>query len=115
MHRVRDAPIARIDAPPKTVTHNPHHRVRLRESKLRIALLVIAVLLCACAPSQEGLTARATSCSSRDVKILKSQFERQGVTTAWCASCEGKMYQCASNADRTQVQCRAIKEDEMCR
>jgi len=37
------------------------------------------------------------------------------VTTAWCASCGGKMYQCASNADRTKVQCREIKADEMCR
>ena len=84
-------------------------------SKLSTTLLLAAATLAACTASQEKLTASATSCSKGDVKILKSEFERQGVTTAWCASCEGKMYQCAGNADRTKVQCREIKADEMCR
>ena len=83
--------------------------------KLSISLLIVTLALGACTPSQERLTSRATSCSRGDVKILKSSFERQGTTTAWCAECKGRMYQCASNAERTKVQCREIQADEMCR
>jgi hypothetical protein len=79
----------------------------------RLLLLVPAVLLAACA-SQDRLTARATGCSSRDITIVASDFKRQGVETAWCARCETKLYQCATNADRTDVQCFEAREGGPC-
>ena len=41
-------------------------------------------------------------------------FARRGVTTAWCAECRGEVYQCASNAERTRVECRPSTPEDMC-
>ena len=79
----------------------------------RLLLLVPALLLAACA-SQGRLTAKATGCSSRDITIVASDFKRQGVETAWCARCGDKLYQCATNADRTDVQCFEAREGGPC-
>jgi len=79
-----------------------------------VCLLLAAGWLAACS-SQERLTAEATPCSSREVNIVTSEFARRGSTTAWCAECKGKTYQCASNADHTKVQCRELGADEICR
>lgn len=79
-----------------------------------LCLLLAAATLPACT-SQERLTAQATSCSTREVNILTSEFARRGSTTAWCAECKGKTYQCASNADQTKVHCRELGVDEICR
>jgi len=83
-------------------------------TRFALCLLIAAATVTACS-SQERLTAQATGCSTRDVKILNSEFARRGVSTAWCAECNGKTYQCASNADHTKVQCRALATDEICR
>lgn len=78
-----------------------------------LLLLVSVVTLAACV-SQSKLTARATGCSTRDVTIVGSDFKRQGVETAWCARCGGKLYQCATNADRTDVKCFQPREGGPC-
>jgi hypothetical protein len=78
-----------------------------------LLLVVPAVVFAACA-SQDRLTAKATGCSSGDVTIVGSEFKRQGVETAWCARCGAKLYQCATNADRTDVKCFEAKEGGPC-
>ena len=82
----------------------------------RLLLLLVAVLGLAACASQERLTRRATGCD--DVTIVGSDFKRQGVETAWCARCEtktgSKLYQCATNADRTNVQCFEARDDSPC-
>ena len=72
-----------------------------------------AATVAACT-SQERLTRRATGCD--DVNVVGSDFKRQGVETAWCARCvtDNKLYQCATNADRTNVQCFEAREDSPC-
>jgi hypothetical protein len=79
----------------------------------RLLLLAAAVLLAACT-SQTKLTANATGCSSRDVTIVASDFKREGIETAWCARCGTKLYQCATNADRTNVKCFEPREGGPC-
>jgi hypothetical protein len=79
----------------------------------RLLLVVPALLLAACA-NQERLTSNATGCSMRDVTIVSSEFKRRGTETAWCARCKDKRYQCASNADRTKVECFEAKEGGPC-
>jgi uncharacterized protein YceK len=80
-----------------------------------MALLVLmpAILLAGCA-SQERLTERATGCSKRNITIVGSDFKRDGVETAWCARCGPKLYQCATNADRSNVNCFEPKEGGPC-
>ena len=72
-----------------------------------------AIALAACA-SQARLTADATGCSKRHVTIVASDFKRDGVETAWCARCGAKLYQCATNADRTTAKCFEAKEGGPC-
>jgi hypothetical protein len=79
----------------------------------RLLLLAAAALLAACT-SQSKLTANATGCSSRDVTIVASDFKREGIETAWCARCGTKLYQCATNADRTNVKCFEPREGGPC-
>lgn len=79
----------------------------------RLLLLAAAVLLAACT-SQSKLTANATGCSTRDVTIVGSDFKREGIETAWCARCGDKLYQCATNADRTNVKCFEPREGGPC-
>lgn len=86
----------------------------------RMRLLVVSCLLSACilnsaCSSQDRLTSKATPCTTKEVKIVGSEFARQGVTTAWCAECKGKLYQCATNVDRTKVECRPNPADGVCR
>lgn len=76
-------------------------------------LLAAGVLNAACS-SQERLTSKATPCTSKEVKIVGSEFARQGVTTAWCAECKGKLYQCATNIDHTHVECRLSPPEDVC-
>src|SRR5262245_54424566 len=78
-----------------------------------LAVLAAAITLAACA-SQERLTADATGCSKRKVTIVASDFKRDGVETAWCARCGDKLYQCATNADRTTAKCFTPKEGGPC-
>jgi hypothetical protein len=77
-------------------------------------LLSASALSTACG-SQERLTSKATPCATKEVKIVGSEFARQGVTTAWCAECKGKLYQCATNVDRTKVECRPSPAEAVCR
>ncbi len=86
----------------------------------RMRLVVVSCLLFACAlntacSSQERLTSKATPCATKEVKIVGSEFARQGVTTAWCAECKGKLYQCATNVDHTHVECRPSPAEDVCR
>jgi hypothetical protein len=78
-----------------------------------LAMLTAAIALAACA-SQERLTASATGCSKRQITIVGSDFKRDGVETAWCARCGTKLYQCATNADRTTAHCFEAKEGGPC-
>ena len=82
----------------------------------RLALLLLPFLTLVACTSQERLTRQATGCD--DVTIAPSKFQRDGVETAWCARCDGpagtKVYQCATNADRTNVQCFIAREDSPC-
>jgi hypothetical protein len=70
-------------------------------------------LLAGCA-SQDRLTANAIGCSVMDVNIVPSVYKSQGTETAWCASCKGKRYQCATNAARSKVVCRESQEGDGC-
>ena len=81
---------------------------------IRALLLASALLACACT-SQERLTSKQTPCGTREVKIVSSDFSRRGVTTAWCAECKGKLYVCATNADRTKVECHPSTAEDVCR
>jgi len=36
------------------------------------------------------------------------------VTTAWCAECKDKLYLCATDAERTKVECRLSTADDAC-
>jgi hypothetical protein len=77
------------------------------------AALVMLVLAAGCA-SKERLTAKATECRVTEVDILNSEFKRSGSTTAWCAKCRGKIYQCATNANRDQARCIPAQEGSAC-
>ena len=79
----------------------------------RMFMLVCACLLASCA-TQARMTAKATNCGTRQVDIVKSQFQRQGTQTAWCATCKGKLYVCATNAERSRVVCTESKEGDGC-
>jgi hypothetical protein len=82
---------------------------------LRSVLLAIAAafLLAACG-SPAALTAQAVECEKGDVEILDSNFKREGVTTAWCARCKDKVFQCASTPARDRVECREAKPGTPC-
>jgi hypothetical protein len=82
---------------------------------LLTSLLICAALLTAACSTQDRLTSKATPCTTKEVKILNSDFARRGVTTAWCAECKGKIYQCATNIEHTKVECRPITPDDVCR
>lgn len=77
-------------------------------------LLLAALLLVAGCATQSKLTAEAIGCKTGDVDIVPSMFQRQGRETAWCATCGGKRYQCATNADRTRTQCVPSREGDGC-
>jgi hypothetical protein len=81
--------------------------------RFALMLLAAAGLTAACS-SPERLTSKATPCSTKQVKIVGSDFARNGVTTAWCAECKGKLYLCATDAERTKVECRPSTLDDAC-
>jgi hypothetical protein len=89
----------------------------LPESRLRAFSCVVAALLlvtlCGC-KTQSGLTAQALRCDSGDVEVVKSRYAQSGVTTAWCAKCKGKLYQCVSNPDRSRVECKEATPNDPC-
>ena len=65
--------------------------------------------------SQERLTSKATPCRTKEVNIRSSDFSRKGSLTAWCAECKGKLYQCATNGERTRVECHESTPNDVCR
>jgi hypothetical protein len=75
--------------------------------------MLLAFALAGCA-NQDRLTARATGCRVTDVSIVDSEFKRAGSTTAWCAKCGGKRYQCAATVDRDRAQCFQAREGTPC-
>jgi len=83
-------------------------------SEGRFPLLLTIVLLTAGCSSPERLTAKATPCTAKEVSIQQSAFSRNGSTTAWCAECKGKLYQCATTAQRTRVECHLAGEYDIC-
>jgi hypothetical protein len=80
----------------------------------RFSALLLGMALTTACSSPERLTSKATPCSTGQVKIVGSEFSRRGVTTAWCAECKGKLYLCATNAERTKVECRPSTLDDAC-
>ena len=78
------------------------------------SMVVAAALLAAGCASQSNLTAKAIGCKSGDVDIVSSVFKQRGTETAWCATCAGKRYQCATNAERTRTVCVPSKEGDGC-
>ena len=81
-----------------------------------IAVVLVAVVAAASGCiSPERLTSKATSCTTKEVQIVPSEFSRDGSTTAWCAECKGKLYQCVTTADRTRTQCHVAREDDVCK
>ncbi len=80
----------------------------------RFGALLLGVALSTACSSPERLTSKATPCSTGQVRIVGSDFSRRGVTTAWCAECKGKLYLCATDAERTKVECRPSTLDDAC-
>jgi hypothetical protein len=84
-------------------------------ARWRVPLVLAALLAVAGCSTPERLTAKVTPCSTGEVKIQSSEFSRTGSTTAWCAECKGKLYQCATNPDRTHVECHVARPDDICK
>ncbi len=89
-------------------------RTHSRIGRPFLLILAIASLAAGCT-SQERLTAKATPCTTKEVSIQQSAFSRNGSTTAWCAECKGKLYQCATTTERTHVECHVAREYDICR
>jgi len=86
----------------------------LRFFRCLIAVAVLSVTVLSGCASQEKLTAEAVGCGTREVSIIPSRFSRMGSETAWCASCQGKVYRCATNAKRDRVECQQSREGDGC-
>jgi hypothetical protein len=80
----------------------------------RLALLLAAALALGGCKTQSALTADATGCTRTQVDILKSRYEREGTTTAWCARCQGRIYHCVSNPERSRVECKEGNPGGVC-
>jgi hypothetical protein len=76
-------------------------------------LLLALAALSGCV-TQDRMTADATGCAVKDVEIVPSVFSSKGTETAWCATCKGKRYQCATNAQRSRTVCRESREGDGC-
>jgi hypothetical protein len=76
-------------------------------------LLLVLAALSGCV-TQDRMTADATDCAVKDVEIVPSVFSSKGTETAWCATCKGKRYQCATNAQRSRTVCRESREGDGC-
>jgi hypothetical protein len=79
-----------------------------------LLLATLAALALAACKSPAALTADATNCGLTEVEIVDSEYKRQGVTTAWCARCKGKTYQCVSTPARDRVECREARPGGPC-
>jgi hypothetical protein len=79
-----------------------------------LILLAPLLLLGAGCANKERLTASAINCRVTEVDIVDSEFKRSGSTTAWCAKCRGKRYQCATNPNRDKVQCFEARPGTTC-
>lgn len=79
-----------------------------------LILAVAAVAALVACKSPAALTADATNCGLTEVEIVDSEYKRQGVTTAWCARCKGKVYQCVTTPARDRVECREPKPGTPC-
>jgi hypothetical protein len=77
-------------------------------------VMLLAPVLSAGCTNQQRLSSDATPCSTKEVRIVPSVFSRNGTTTAWCAECKGKIYQCASTADRSRTQCHLARAEGVC-
>jgi starvation-inducible outer membrane lipoprotein len=84
-------------------------------ARWRVLLILAVSLAVAGCSSPARLTAKVTPCSTKEVQIQSSEFSRTGSTTAWCAECKGKLYQCATNPDRTRVECHVARVDDICK
>jgi hypothetical protein len=81
----------------------------------RILLAAFLACLVTGCKTRGSLTAGATGCGATEVDIVKSEYTREGVTTAWCAKCKGKMYHCVSNPDRSRVECKEANAWDACK
>ena len=75
-----------------------------------LVLVVLACVLTGC-KTQSAMTAAATGCRTISVDIVKSRYSSEGSTTAWCAKCNNKLYNCVSNPDRSKVECKEAGPD----
>jgi hypothetical protein len=82
--------------------------------KRALFLFALLAIVPAGCKTPSALTADAIGCNRMSVDIVDSEFKRQGIKTAWCASCEGKLYQCAASAARDRVECRPAKPAGPC-
>jgi hypothetical protein len=90
-------------------------RMAYRRALAIAAVIVAAAALASGCTSPERLTSKVTPCSTKEVQIVPSEFSRNGSTTAWCAECKGRLYQCVSTADRTRAQCHLARADDVCK
>jgi hypothetical protein len=80
----------------------------------RFAVALLALCALAGCASPDRLTADAIGCPVSQVDIVPSRFSSQGTRTAWCATCKGKRYQCATNAQRSRTVCKESTEGDAC-
>jgi hypothetical protein len=69
-------------------------------------LAAAAALVLAGCKTPTALTAQATGCGVTEIEIVDSDYKRQGATTAWCARCKERLYQCVTTPGRDRVECR---------
>jgi hypothetical protein len=88
--------------------------MRALSACMRAALMLLAFGLLPGCVTQDRMTADAIGCPVRDVEIVPSAYSSRGTETAWCATCKGKRYQCATNAQRTRTVCQASRDGDGC-
>lgn len=91
----------------------PNPASRKLELRMLACALLLGAMLSGC-KSPTALTASATGCGVTEVDIVDSVHAREGTTSAWCARCRGKLFQCASNPARDRVECRPAASPGPC-
>jgi hypothetical protein len=81
--------------------------------KRTLLVIALAGTVAGC-KTQSALTAEATGCGITDLDVIESRYSREGTTSAWCAKCKEKTYHCASNPQRSRVECRPAKSSDSC-